>query len=46
MTDPTPAAALARLLALAPRVFPAVTVEDDWRAAVAQARATLERAAG
>lgn len=34
-------AALARLVACAPRVFPGVAVEDEWKAALAQARDVL-----
>lgn len=36
-------AALATLLRLAPHVFPAVAVEDDWKSALARARDVLNR---
>lgn len=36
-------AVLARLVQLAPHVFPAVRIEDDWKAALAQARDALNR---
>jgi hypothetical protein len=35
--------ALARLVALAPRVFPAVRIEDDWKAALEEARQVLQK---
>lgn len=35
--------ALARLLDLAPRVWPGVAVEDDWKTAVHQARQALKQ---